>query len=314
MDDKLTIMLDASGLSESACGLRLFNTIIAGYKQKLNYNDMEFGTAFHKFRAKFKEHGEDGIAAGIIEAKKHYEETPMLWKSQKKYMTREYLVNACVLYATTYADDDYTPVEINGEKAIELKFAIDYYSDDKVDLILSGTIDDVSKMRNGPYTIIDAKTTSVWDKTTYFNGYNLSPQLFFYRLAIAEYAKRAPNSVFGEMQQTEVAIVIDGIFCSGKDKPVDLKRSIPIIIKEDTLAEFKILVDRKVQRVVDIAHAWLDKGEKPLREGMVNGACEGKFGACKFFPACSGVDAWCREEMMSRLYVKRFYNPLEFQL
>ena len=36
--NKTTLILDASAIKESACMLRLFNTVVLGYKGKISYN------------------------------------------------------------------------------------------------------------------------------------------------------------------------------------------------------------------------------------------------------------------------------------
>src|SRR4051812_983967 len=198
--EKTTVILDASAFKESSCLLRLFYTAVLGYRGKINSNDIEFGSAFHLFRAIFREKGLEGLAEGVLAATRHFDTTPMTVKKNKQYLDRTFLQKCCVEYATKYEKDLFQVVRgDDGEALLELKFGIPYYDDGEVEILLAGTIDEVGKFVNGIYCISDCKTSSVWNIEDYFRSYQMSPQLIFYRWILKKYAELYPNSIFSEI-------------------------------------------------------------------------------------------------------------------
>ena len=311
-DNKLIVMLDASATKESSCSLRLFNTVIGGYTGKVQSNDIEFGSAFHKFKARFKMEGKDGFATGIREAQHYFNTTPMYVKPQKKYLDSAFLVNACIGYVTKYENDSFKVVSEDGKPFIELPFCFPIYVDDLVEILACGTIDEIGKFQNGIYSIEDLKTTSMWNVDEYLESYRLSPQLYFYRWTIRQYALAKPNSLMATIDQSEVGCHISGVFFKGKDKEIEYRRGDVMLFKEKEIKEFEILLNRTIVKLVEMAHDWIKDGTLPLREGMLNGACSTVYGPCKFACACGTTDETTRDIVMQQSFIQRFYDPLSF--
>lgn len=315
-EGKLVLLLDASAMSASSCIKRTFLSVVEGYRGALNSNSMEFGTAFHKFRAILREHGlQQGFMRGIPEAIKYYKETPMIIEYNKKYLTEEFLAKICQEYATKYLPDDFETIKHEDEYFLELKFAPQHtvYEDELMEIILVGTIDEVGKFKGGMPAICDAKTSAVWNIQEYFRGYRLSPQLKFYRWIWREYAREYPDSIFAEIESKGVGCFIDGIFYSGADKPVQYERSEVFIYPDEELDEFGRLIELKRKELVDVVREWLQTQKYPMRYGMLNGSCETKYGKCPYFSGCAAPNEIIEKLVLAKNYRKVIYNPLTFQ-
>jgi hypothetical protein len=311
--EKTLVILDASALKESACGLRLFNNVILGYRAKINYNDMEFGTAFHLFRKIIREKGTSGLAEAMRAASTYYTTKPMLIKHNKKYLDNIYLSKTCLTYATTYAKDNFNPVnDDEGNPLLELTFSFPYYIDDEVEILMAGTMDEIGKFVNGTYAICDAKTTSCWDVENYFRSYYLSPQLLFYRWVLNKYAQFYPDGVFAKINHYDVACFIDGIFYNGSKTDPVFQRSEVFMFSQQQMNDFERLIEAKVSQLIQDIKLWrIDPTYRPLREGMINGACETVYGHCKYHFACAAKDDAWRDAVLNNNFVTRAYNPLQ---
>lgn len=308
---KKIIMVDASALSASSCMLRFYQTVIDGYTTSLNDNQIEFGTSVHKFRAHFRSTGD--YAAGIIKALEHYETTPNRIHFNKKYLTSKFLQEVCLNYAFKYAKDNFqivnAPIDGKEQPLLELPFCFPLLITDTVEVLASGTIDEIGYFpTDGIYAICDLKTSAVWKIEEYFKHYELATQMIFYKWAIREYAKLKPNSILKKINDN-CGIFIDGVFYKGADKPVDFVRSNMFPITEETLDEFEILFKEQVVRLV----SHIDTNDRPFREGLINGSCNTVHGLCKFFGSCSAPDIESRMNVLTNSFVQRFYDPLCFQ-
>lgn len=322
--NKTLIILDASALKDSSCLLRLFNTVVLGYKTKIDNNDIHFGTAFHKFRSIWRTNNDDYMLA-LLTARNHYANTPMFVKSNKKYLTESFLTDTISAYAVKYKQDIFqpltTPCEISlfdgatipaGTKLIEplTRFAFPYYVDDEVEVLVAGTIDELGQYRDGKICICDAKTTSVWNQEEYFRSYKLSPQLITYRWALRKYAREFPGSYLAELDASEICAMIDGIFYAGADKPVVFRRSETYNFSENDIDEFDRLVKYTVNLLVEAVRHWRKTNQEPLRYGLLNGSCQTPYGPCKYFGPCSAPDEESRTTMLEDHFKKAAYNPL----
>jgi len=318
---KLIIMLDASALKESGCSLRLFNNIVIGYNQPVQYNDVEFGVAFHRFKYEYKKYNYSiiGQAIGKKAAFDYFNKTKMKIKSGKSYLDIDFLMQVCDGYIGTYTErnENYKVVlgknkEDKEEPLLELPFCFPYYVDDYMEILLAGTMDEIGKFDNGIYSVEDIKTTSMWKEDEYLESYKLSPQLYFYRWAIKQYAIAYPESIWATIDKGEVGCHISAIFMKGKDKPVTYRRGDVMLFRDAELKEFEALLIRKIASLVNHVRIYLDTGAVPLREGMLNGCCATVYGPCKYAMACGAVDLPTRNIMLEQLFIKKHYNPLTF--
>jgi len=292
---------------------RLFWNVVGGYRSKLQTNDVEFGSAFHEFVKIMKQTG-DSVRA-YDAAQKRFD-VPMEVKPEKKYLTTNYLLQTCALFwQHVVSKDQFATVIHPVTKApmVERKFSVPYFANDRVEILLTGTMDDICKHKHGTYAIRDYKTTSVYKTDLYLSGYRLNPQLLFYHMVIGHYANLYPASIFADITARGFSCFIEGIFLRGATQPVEFKRSELFQFDKGQLDEFKKLVDKKVQELVTIAENWLDNPAAiPPRDGMINGACQTVYGHCKYFLPCSQPDDISCGHMLNRFFIQQEYNPLKF--
>ncbi len=336
------VYVDASLLARSSCRLRLYY-YQKGYRSKVNNNDTEFGTAFHIFKSEFRRGGEMAFLIGCNKAKLYFRNTPMNVVYKKRYLTEAFLMKVCADYAEKYEKDLFEPIfipatkheleealvleaslpltkgpelviketkikELRSDKPLtELKFCIPYYVADDMVIMLVGTIDEVGKWLNGPYCISDTKTTSSWNTESYFQGYELSPQLLFYLFILKVYALEFPNSIFATIHNSTCGAFIDGVFYA-PNQPTEFVRSKTFYFSDETLQEYKSLLDPIIESIVYIVR----NPDKPKREGIINGSCAGNF-KCPFIGVCSMPDEVSRDAILKNNFAIAEYNPLLFQ-
>lgn len=320
-DGKTIVLCDASLFKTSSCLLRMFYSGVLGVRSQLNNNDMEIGSAFHKFRATFRRDGKESFGSALNEAVQYWEKTPMVVKSNKKYLNTAFLTKMCLTYAGKYGggdpfekvvtDRDYGDVPA-GTALIEpvTRFMFPYYEDEQVEILIAGTIDELGKWQNGIHCIVDCKTTSSWNIEEYFRGYDLSPQLICYRWAWEQYALAFPDSFFAKIFEQDIGTFIDGVFYAGADKDIVCKRSGVYLFPKADVAEFDNLVAIKVEELVREIHNWRQTGKLPLRYGLLNGACETPYGRCSYFNVCAAREQVTREIMIEKYFKQETYNPM----
>ncbi len=323
--NRTTILLDPSALKESSCILRLHNILVSGYrKEGGNFNDIEFGSAFHAYRrtfdtlshdrdfkAKFDDSQERETFTQILAVKAgldYWDKVPRVTKWNKKYLDRKFLENTLREYYNYYKlhGDEYEVVTIGGKPLVELRIPYPYYvtPEGDVEVILCGTIDRIIRHRSlGFYASEDYKTTALWDKSKFFTAYQLSTQMLAYKFMIREYAKLYPASVLDSVA-SNLKCVINGIFHSANG--VMFERSEPYNFSDDKLAEFEIGLMRVVERLVEVVR----EPNKLYREGMLNSSCEKVYGACGFAEACAAESEEERRFIMNEKFVRVPYSPL----
>ena len=146
---KILLRVDASAVKESSCSRRFFWNVVSGYREKLNTNDVEFGSAFHEFIKVMKLNG-GNYAEAIMAAVERFN-VPMEIKKDKQYLTAQYLQRLCIRYWDEYVKQDSfeTLTGSDGKALVEEKFSFPYYADDQVEVALCGTIDDLCKHKHG---------------------------------------------------------------------------------------------------------------------------------------------------------------------
>lgn len=306
------IFLDASLFSRSSCLLRVFYTL-KGYTGKVNNNDIEFGTAFHIFKAELRKKESQSFALGIQKAVKYYRDTPMNMLYKKRYLNESFLVRVCHDYYEHYEKDLFEPIFVPNketglsEPLTEVKFAVPYWAEDDIAIILCGTIDEIGKWASGPYCASDTKTTASWDIEDYLKGYELSPQLMFYIFILKAYAEEFPDSIINKIVAEGIGTFIDGVFYSSTEE-TKFQRSKTVFFKDSLLKEFKTLLDNTVERIIFMSR----KEERPLKEGLLNGSCSGNF-RCPFFNVCAMPDDVAAAAILTSQFIQRDYQPLNFQ-
>ena len=305
---KLVIKLDASAAKESSCIRRLYWNIVKGYRVSLQANDVEFGTAFHIFR-KIIRTDKTLLSEALDKTCNYFSEKPMYIKPKKKYLDLEYLKQVCSMYyVNVVQDDDHIPIVTpSGEALLEQKFSLPYYTDEDVDILVCGTIDELGVITKGAHYIMDAKTTSMWNQDEFLNNYTLDAQMRWYAWCIYQYAKYFPDSIVAQFATHNFGIKIDGIFLSGKDK-FEFKRSSLFPITKRDIMEFELLLNDLVTSLVRSVKSNI----LPFRQGTINGSCITKYGPCKFFGPCAAPDDIATGHILKNNFVQVDYNPLNF--
>lgn len=310
---KLTIHVDASALKESSCMLRFYRTVVEGWREPLQNNDVEFGSALHLFVATMKRTG-GNYAAAVKAAQERYR-VPMNMKPRKAYMTEQFLIKTCLDFWQRWIDKDQfeTIKADNGEPLVELKFSWPYYEDDNLAIMIAGTIDDVSKHKQGIHALRDYKTTSMYDSTEYLSAYKLNPQLMLYTWICRQYAKKYPDSMFAKIAHLGFGCFIDGIFLRGKDKEPEFVRSEIFQFKDWEMDEFESELANKVANLRNmIMLGRLNPQYKFPRDGILTNSCSTNYGPCKFAKVCSMPDNEAAQIILERDYIKKPYDPATF--
>lgn len=315
MPTKIKILFNASAAKESACLLRTYRKVIQGYREKMFNNDLVFGWAFHEY-VKVMRYTNGNFAQATQAALDKFNQE-MHVKANKQYMNSTYLLTVCQNFWTEFiAKDDFKPVvgiDFNDlgqpveRPLVELKFAWPFYQDDQVEVSLCGTMDDISYRTRGCHIIRDYKTTSMGNPKEYLRNYLLSPQFLMYRLAVRRYAQAFPDSIWDEINKLDTGCRVDGIFLRGKEKDAEFISSDVFFFQQEQLDEFEKLLYKKIHEL--LVH--VKTGKPPLREGMLNGACQTLYGKCMFFDVCHAPDQIAVEHLLHNNFKQEPYNPLD---
>lgn len=307
---KTIIKLNASGLKTSVCDYRLYLTMIKGYYSGTVSSKIVYGIALHKYiDTMYQERGHIGkardAAIKAFNRSKSDDKKAMHYSDQNHMLASAY--DAWEFHISK--DQEFQTLMLpDGKPATEVTFSIGgYYEDEHMRVDLEGTIDRLGKIQGGVFAINDFKSTGTWNEYDYLRKYALSQQMRFYILAIKLMAESNPDSVLGQIGKTDVGYCIDGIFIKPKACENVYKRSEVFMVKD--LAEFRESLDNKIQ---DIARALarVREGKLPLKTGIVNGGCEGKYGLCSFWNVCKAQDPVIAQVLLDRDFKSKTYDPL----
>lgn len=301
---KKEIMLDASALRRSGCGLALKRLVIQGYRDLMPWNDTLYGTSFHKFVSLMHTTGGD-FSKAMPEAIKTFSQPCMI---RKKHLTVNHLTNTCIDYWEWFQKNDTFEVMIvDGKPLVEVQFKVKILETDEYIVWLVGTIDKVGKIKNGTYCFGDYKTTSSWDQITYFSYYWLSTQMLTYYYGLLKTAQEHPTGPLGPFATGRFSYFIDALFLSSAKK-TEFKRSDIEPMDPAKIQEYESLLMNKAKRLIELAST----DEEPIREGIITGSClEGKF-QCPFYVSCAAVDKVAGAHLLKRDFIKKPYDPFNF--
>jgi hypothetical protein len=283
--------------------------MVEGYYAGVNSSKMVYGIAVHKYidtMFKTKGHIGESRKAALVQFNKPKKSDPKaLW-----YEDVNHFISTCynVWEEWIMKDHQLDTVELSdGLPATEVTFSIPYYEDDWIQVFLEGTVDRIAKVKNGCYVINDFKTTGAYNPVEYLNKYRMSGQMRFYILFLKLMGERHPESALGKIGNTEVRACIDGIFLKSKSAENFYKRS--DVFPYNDLVEFRQALDVKIRELSSIV-ALQYAGAKPLKTGLLTGACEAKWGVCTFFNVCQSQDPAIEKMLLERDFSKKEYSPL----
>lgn len=307
MSNKLTINLSSTAFGTSACVLRLYRTVVQGYKT-IPSAKIVYGQAIHKFvDTMYQTGGELGVA---------FKKAQEVFMIPKELEVKSPHINdfrhlqtvaSNLWFDYIQTDDQLEVIEIGGKPATEITFSFPYYEDDYVIINLAGTLDRIGKIKGGCYVIPDWKTTSwSYSPASYFRRYELSKQLRMYRLALTLAAEQQPDSTLGQLGKQRVGTCIDAIFIKSDPNATKFIRSeIFAPFSEDEINKFRLMIDDTIQRLVKAIRT----GYMP-KEGILNGSCEGKY-PCSFWDVCKNNDA-VGEMLLKRDFKQVPFEPLNY--
>ena len=301
---KTIYKISSTSLGKAGCRLNFHRTVAEGYKEKLMASRLVYGVAVHKFVDVMYKTGD------MLQAQKKAKEAfalPKIDDRKSMHLSDErHMLTTCLNLWTGWIEDDgeFEVLKIDGVPLTEQTFEIPYYEDENIIVYLCGTLDTIGQIKGGCYCIRDWKTTSSWDNVGYFKPYELSRQLRFYRLALRILGQRQPESTLGKIGLTNVGGMIDAIFLKPNANENIVKRSNVFQYRNDTLDELQLCLDNFIQTL---------SVPSPVfnREGIVTGACEGKWGRCAFWNVCA-TDQQVAHVLLERDFVKVKYEPSDY--
>jgi len=318
--EKQIYRISSTALGNSACMLHFDRQVRFGYKAPLMDAKMVYGVAFHKFMEGMYTHGD------MVRVRKATRAAFDIPKDEDKksqhYNDFNHLWSVCL---TTWEDwvlkdSTFEVMAIDGVSLVEQTFELEYYEDDYIKVYLCGTLDTIGKIQGGCYAIRDWKTTSTWDAKSYMHKYDMSRQLRFYRLALRIMHERDPESVLGKIGGQVVGAFIDGVFVKANMNEVTWARSSCYQYSDASIALFRIQLDKFINR---LSTDWQDHEYSQLgaveyqqirfgKQGLINGACEGKYGKlCPFFNVCAAPEQHS-ELLLKRDFIQVPFNPADY--
>lgn len=295
-EGKLILKIDASLIKESACERRLWYMLCRGLRKRNSNHKMEYGTAVHKALESYYSDGDEEKATNM--AIDHYADVLV---PDKDFRDLAHLVNLLQQY---YKQDTGLEVRKDPDPLLEMRFAYPYMQTPELDVLFCGTIDFVGTYFGRP-VIVDHKSTAAYGIASYFASYKVSPQLMFYNLI---WHKLFPED--------NVGCMINGLFL-GRSHKNKFERSEIFEFSNDRLDKFQAYIDDLVSRIHNKLKVYFNTYEGKDGEDIFLSnfaCCETKFGLCGFTPLCTANSAGDRESIVNMDYVRKVYDPLQFQL
>lgn len=308
--NKIELNISSSALSHANCMLELYRTIVLGYKEPHPPSSMIYGVAVHRYRdVMFKTKGNIPMARDAalqsFKVPKEDDRKRQHLSDERHMMTTAF--NYWEMYITK--DSGFDIIDLNGIPATELTFSIPYIENDYFKVNLCGTIDGLGKIKGGGYSIQDLKTTSAWDQWNFFKKYELSKQLRFYYFVLRLMSQMYPDSVLGKIGATKVGAFIDALFIKPSPSDNVYARSEVFQFSEEHMAEFKVSLDRLLERIMT---AFMNP-ELLTKDGILIGACEKGYGKlCTFFNVCACQDDKVGQVLLNRDFVVKPFDPLHY--
>jgi hypothetical protein len=305
---KYIVRFDATALRSAVCLLKFWRNVIDGYRSHIHANDIEFGIAFHIFTKELELTG--SLPEAVSKAQDYFRDTPMGIKSNRSYLTIEYLTATCIEWhqKVYLGGHNLQPCrDKNSRPTVEQNFAIQILETPTAHYLLQGTIDWVGK-HNDVYVIRDYKTTGAYKPKDYFKQYRLSHQMLTYLYAWKWFVKTygETSEFYSQFVHKRIGVMIDGIFVSSGETR-QYAFSDTFFFTDKDLMEYEGELLHLIGRMDQLlANGWI-----PNRQGLSNGACSGNYGECPFFVGCAAPDEYSAEVLLKREFKQEIYNPLD---
>jgi len=196
---------------------------------------------------------------------------------------------------------------------IEAKFSVPLFVGTNASFILQGTIDRLTKIRNGCFTVEDFKTHAGADHEGFFKEHRMSPQGKTYVWVLRQLAAMTPGGFFDSLIGSgKIGFAIKGVFVSPKEATQFVKSDI-MFYEDSELEEYYQLL---IGLCMKLDAAIGNKDALPPAEGAFNCTCKTAFGKfCPYIDACSNSAKVGRagvEMILSSRMKPKPYLPLNF--
>lgn len=309
MSNQVVIKLSSTALGKSGCILNFYRTVVEGYKEFALPARVVYGIGVHKFiDVAYKSGGDFKLA--IAKAREVFLSIPKEEDRKSPHLSDErHMCTVCINLWTQFvlSDSTFNLIMLGDKPATEVTFEIPYFENEFIKVFLCGTIDKVGQFLGGCFAIGDWKTTSSWNEKEYFTQYELSRQLRYYRLACKLMSEREPDSTLGRVGATRMGAFIDAVFVKPDPNESSFKRSNIFQFDNIAIDAFQASLDAKILEI----SKKIETGVFNVKEGIINGSCEGKWGKCSFWPCCKNNDK-VAELILKQHYRKVEYNPLNY--
>ena len=310
---KFIMLFDASAYARADCHKNMFFLIVKGLNSGKKDHKMEYGTAFHAALAHYYTHRRHSQTSAEIKALQaqslgkavaHFMQ-PDIEIPEDDYRTISHLVGCLGQYFNRYETDPIEALRLRlpdgtEQALVEQKFAIPFYSDGLLEVMLSGTVDLVAYYFDQLIFIDHKSTSATWVKG-YLAEYDLSAQLMMYAMILKKLFPALIDSYYG------IGAMINGIFLR-KSGTNDFQRSDVQHFTPEQITAFEEHLTETVMRIAAAFHAWFFNGT-PFKQNFTQ--CNTKFG-CPYKRLCKAGEL-DRARMIEEDYVLRAYDPRAFQ-
>lgn len=306
---KWLMSFDASAYSHSDCRRHMFYLIIKGLVSGKSDHKMEYGTAFHHAMAHYytnkrlnmtEEERKVLQSESLGKALKHFMK-PEIEIPEDDYRSPSHLIGCVSQYFEYYAADPLEVLRINGTAVVEQKFSLPFYTDELLEISLSGTIDFVGYLFD-QLIIMDHKSTSANAPVWYLKEYVLSPQLMMYSWIFKQLFPTMVDDYYG------IGTMINGVFLREKSANKFLRSEVRHFNNEQVVA-FEKHLKETVILIAECFHKWAATGEE-FQQNFTQ--CFSKFG-CPYVGICSS-GRMSKAKVIEENYRVRLYDPLLFQV
>ena len=322
---KQIININSSALPSLNCFRRFWNKFVLNKRNDgCNYNDTEWGSAWHIFRQTLAQTQQETQAISL--ASTYFSKkmaSGMLIRKGKDHLNVDYLMAVCLRYISTYGKEKSwgkyeilkSPVD-NVTPLVEQTFSIKILESDYCIINLQGTIDELVLHPVGYLVIGDDKTSSKWDIKGHLKSYELRPQLRFYRLALQLLSEQEGGDWYKELLTRRVGARINGVYLKPEVSKVVFEQSDVYFFSDEELnmlrnqlMDLACKINNRLKFDSDNLDENNNQGFIPPPDGILNSTCASCY--CEYQNMCNKPEAVYRS-MLNNMKTTE-YNPLEFR-
>lgn len=294
---KRIIRLDPSTAEHTNCWRKTQLINRQGYTPKEGSAPLDFGQALHRAIGAWTV---DRMRPETLKPPAHYVEIALEYYVGRmciKFPPRDIdNLRVCVEdYIERYTfGDQFTPLtNSEGKVAVELPFAIEFYSNEHTDVILTGVIDAVGTWGGSEFCFKDIKHSSTTRIEEHLNNSVNRPQFHVYAWALQ-------HEGFCEYYPP---VVVDAIYIAKTRRGAQFRRRGPEPMEPH-------MVENTMRNMLQIAKTMAELPDTEIWPENYN-ACDGKYRVCEFANVCQ-LPHESQQMPLDALFDQRDYNPATF--